>query len=98
MVRWVPEEHGPGQAAGLRLLAVLGGQDGLEAVAAEAGIAQRRHAVVVTREDPEAERALVDRVALAHPLVERIRVGVEFRRERIEERLVGRHRAQLTIG
>ena len=71
VVRRIAEEHGAGQAAGLGLLAVLGRQDGLEAVAAEARIAQRRDAVVVAREHPEAERAQVDRIALAQALVER---------------------------
>ncbi len=92
----VAEEHGAGEAAGLRLLAVLGREDGLEAVAAEARVPQRRDAVLVAGQDPEAERAQVDGVGLAQVPVERVGVGVEGGRERVEE--VGlRHVTQLTI-
>jgi hypothetical protein len=96
MVRRIPEQHRAGQPPGLRLVAVLGGQDGLEAVPPEAGIAQGRHAVVVTREDPEAEGAQVHRIGLAQAPIERVGIGVELGRERIEE-LGLRHGAQLTI-
>lgn len=96
MVRRIPEQHGARQAAGLRLLAVLGGEDGLEAVPAEAGVAQGRHAVVVAREDPETEGAQVDRIGLAQAPVERVGIGVELGGEGIEE-LGVRHGRQLTI-
>jgi hypothetical protein len=92
----IAEEHRARETAGLRLLAVLGREDGLEAVAPEARVAQGRDAVFVAGEDPEAERAQVDRIGLAQASVERVRVGVEGGRERVEE--VGlRHAAQLTI-
>ena len=92
----IAEEHGAGQAAGLRLLAVLGREDGLEAVAAEARIPQGRDAVLVAGEDPEAQAAQVDGIRLAQVPVERVGVGVEFGREGVEE-LGLRHGTQLTI-
>ena len=92
----VAEEHGAREAAGLGLLAVLGREDGLESVAPEARVAQGRDAVLVAGEDPQAERAQVDGIGLAQVPVERVRVGVEGGRERVEE--VGlRHATQLTI-
>jgi hypothetical protein len=96
ITRGVAEQHRAGEATGLRLLAVLGREDGLEAVAAEARIPQRRDAVLVAGEDPEAERAQVHGIRLAQVAVERVGIGVERGRERVEE--VGvRHAAQLTI-
>jgi hypothetical protein len=63
---------------------------------AEVGVAQGRHAVVVTGEDPEAEGAQVHGIGLAQAPIERVGIGVELGGERIEE-LGFRHGRQLTI-
>src|SRR5262249_10582766 len=55
-----------------------------------ARIAQRRHDVLVAREDPEAERAVVDGVLGAQPAIHRIGIGNELRIDRVEMKLAHR--------
>lgn len=95
-------EDAVGQGGGnLRLLRLTGarlivGEDGLEAVAAEARIPPGRDAILVAGEDPEAQRAQVDGIRFSQVPVERVGVGVEGGRERVEEVELG-HAPQLTI-
>ena len=86
----VTEEHRAGQPIGL-LPAVHRGEHLLELLAPEPRVAQDGHAVLVAREDPETHRRLVDGLLLAQPPVERVRIGVEFRQERVEQDFRGGH-------
>jgi hypothetical protein len=62
-----------------------------KAIAAETRVAQAHHDMVIACEDPEAHGTLVDRVLLTQGVVEGIGMCVEFRQERVEERLSNRH-------
>jgi hypothetical protein len=66
-----------------RVIAPVGPDRGLHLareVLAEARIAEHRRDVAVAREQPHAERALVDRRQLAEPVVEGIRIGAALAR------------------
>ena len=88
MIGRVAEEHRAREGRLLRLVAVDRGEHLLELLASEARVAQDVDAVVVARQHPESQRAVVDRLLLAQPPIERVRVGVELRQQRIEQELV----------
>ena len=90
VVRWILEQHVAG-ARGVLGQAEPGFHELGHALAAEARIAQDHDRVVVARAHPESERALVHGVFFAEGTVERIRIRVELRNERIEYGLTGCH-------
>jgi hypothetical protein len=75
----IAKQHRARQRRLLALVAVHRRQHLLELLAAESLIAQHGHAVVPAGQHVEAERTAMDRIPLAQPPVERIRVRVELR-------------------